>query len=268
MRIAVTATPGCPPTAPFLLRGDIPGAFRTAAESGCDGVELHLRRASDVEAGAVKRLMEEYGQEVPTLGTGMGAGLDGLTFTDPDPEIRARAVARVCGHVDLASELGAAVIIGLIAGKLGAGEEGARRDRRGAALACLGQVCRAAEPRGVTVLLEPLNRYESDYINTLADAATVADEVAAGNLKILADTFHMNIEEPRMEASLRAAGGRLGHVHLADTNRQAPGHGHLDVRCILGTLETLGYRGYLALEILPLPDPMRALADSLSAVRP
>ncbi|MEK7409564.1 MAG: sugar phosphate isomerase/epimerase family protein [Acidobacteriota bacterium] len=262
LKIAITATPSPAPGAPLLLRGDIAAAFRQAAELGCQGVEIHLRRAEDVDVTTVKRLAAEYGLGVPTLGTGMAAAIDGLTFSDPDAEVRARSVERVRGHIELAAELGSAVTIGSLSGKVGS--SGARRSQ---ALGCLDEVCRTAGPLGVTVLLEPLNRYECDYINTLADGAGVLAEIGAPNLKLLADTFHMNIEEVDLAASLMAAGSRLGHVHLADTNRQAPGHGHLNVAGVLQALAAIGYHGYLSFEVLPLPDPCRAIRDGIEAIR-
>ncbi len=267
LRIAVTATPSQAGLAPILLRGDLAAAFRQASELGCQGVEVHLRRAEDVDVKAVKRLAAEYGLGVPTLGTGMAATKDGLTLADPSPEIRARALERLRGHIDLAGEVGSAVTIGSISGKLGGCQGEERRDRRAQALGCLAEACRAARRLGVTVLLEPLNRYESDYINTLADGMEVAAEIGAPNLKLLADTFHMNIEEVDLAGSLRAAGPSIGHVHLADTNRQAPGHGHLDVAGVLRALADIGYRGYFSFEILPLPDACRAIRDGIDAIR-
>ena len=267
LKVALTATPSPAPGAPILLRGDIAEAFRQAAEFGCQGVELHLRRADDVDVQVVKRLAADYALGIPTLGTGMAALQDGLTFSDPDAAVRARAVERVRGHVELAAEVGSAVTIGSVSGRLGRGAEEERRSRRALALGCLAEVCRLAEPLGVTVLLEPLNRYECDYINTLADGMGVAAEVGAPNLKLLADTFHMNIEEVDLGASLRAAASRLGHVHLADSNRQAPGYGHLDFAAILDTLVGIGYQGYLAMEVFPTPDARRAIQDGVAAIR-
>jgi len=267
VRIALTATPNEARLAPILLRGDVATAFRQASELGCQGVELHLRRAEDVDPKVVKQFMADYGLGVPTLGTGMAAREDGLTFSDPDAEIRARAVERVCAHISLAAEVGSAVTIGVMSGKLGGCEGEERRARRSQALECLAEVCRVAERSGVTVLLEPLNRYECDYINTLADVVIVANELGAPNLKLLADTFHMNIEEVDLVASLEAVGSRLGLVHLADTNRQAPGHGHMDVVSILQALRTINYEGYLSFEILPVPDAERAIKDGISTVR-
>jgi sugar phosphate isomerase/epimerase len=266
VRIAITATPSQPRYGPLLLCGDLADAFRQAAEFGCQGVEIHMRRAEDVDVKAVRRLAADYRLGVPTLGTGM-ARVDGLTFADPDPEVRARTVERVQGHIAFAAEVGSAVTIGILSGKLGDCEAEERRSRRSRAIECLAQVCRLAARSAVTVLLEPLNRYECDYINTLADGMNVAAEIAAPNLKLLADTFHMNIEEADLLASLKAAGSSIGHVHLADTNRQAPGHGHLDVAGILETLDGISYQGYISFEVFPLPNASVAIRDGIDAVR-
>ncbi len=263
---AITATPSQPRQAPLLLCGDVADAFRQAAELGCHGVELHIRRAEDLNSQAVKQLVATYGLPVPTLGTGMAAA-DGLSLCDPHQEVRARTVDRVRGHIELAAVIGSAVTIGILSGKLGdcSGEERFRRRRQG--LESLSELCALARGAGVTVLLEPLNRYECDYINTLADAMQVKDEIGASNLKLLADTYHMNIEEADLSASLKAVGALLGHVHLADTNRQAPGHGHLDVAEVLGALAEIGYQGYLAFEVFPLPDARTAILDCMTMVR-
>ena len=261
VRIAITAAPGQPRPAPLLLFGDIADAFRQAAEFGCQGVEIHMRQAEDVDVKLVKRLMADYGLAVPTLGTGMAAG-DGLSLSHADAAVRARTVERVRGHIDFAAETGAAVTIGSLSGRLGE-----RRDQRSRALESLAEVCGLAMRAGVTVLLEPLNRYECDYLNTLADGMQAAAEIGAPNLKLLADTFHMNIEEADIRASLKAAGSLVGHVHLADTNRQAPGHGHLDVAAVLKTLDEIGYQGYLSFEVLPLPTAGQAIRDGMDSIQ-
>jgi len=266
IKLALTATPSHPRRAPLLLCGDLTDAFRQAAESGCQGVEIHMRQAADVDLSQVKRLMKEYGLKVPTLGTGMAAA-DGLSFSHPDAAVRARTIDRVMGHIRFAAEVSSAVTIGSLGGFLGDCDAEERRIRRAAALESLGQLCTQARNAGVTVLLEPLNRYESDYINRLADGVKIAEEISAGNLKLLADTFHMNIEEPDVCQSLRTAGSWIGHVHLADTNREAPGHGHMDVVSVLEALDSIAYEGFLSFEIFPLPDPQQAIHDSVRTVR-
>ena len=229
-------------------------------------MEIHLRRAEDLAPQAVKRLVREYGLGVPTLGTGMAAA-DGLSLSHPLPYIRALTVERVRGHIEFASEIGSAVTVGVLSGKLGdcAAEE--RRTRRLQVLEALKELCQRARRLGVTVFLEPLNRYECDYINRLSDVTAIAAEIGARNLKLLADTFHMSIEEADLAASLKDAGPILGHVHLSDTNRQAPGHGHLDIAGVLAALDEIGYQGYLSLEVFPVPNARAAIRDGIAAVR-
>lgn len=264
MKLALTATPSRAQFAPILWRGPIAEAFALAREFGYDGVELHLRHAADVEAAAVLELQQKYSLGVPTLGTGMVAGEDGLTFTDPDPEVRRRAVARFHEHIRIAARLGSGVTIGLIRGRLGRGDQ--RASRRAWMLSCVQECCRLAAADGVTVFLEPINRYEIDDLMTLDDAAEVIQELGAANLKILADTFHMNIEERDLGASFRRHGSLLGHVHLVDSNREVPGHGHIDMMEVLRALLEVKYQGYLCFEVLPAPDARQASMDGIRTV--
>jgi len=140
MKLALTATPSRAHFAPILLQGEIAKVFALAAELGYDGVELHLRQPGDIDWAATRKLLTDYGLGVPTLGTGMAAGQDGLTFADPDPEIRRMAVERVKEHIGLAGHLGSAVTIGLLSGRLGSDTQ-QRHVRRAAALACLEECC-------------------------------------------------------------------------------------------------------------------------------
>lgn len=264
MKLALTATPSEAQFAPLLWRGPIAEAFALARELGYDGVEIHPRYAADIDAVAVIALQEKYSLGIPTLGTGMIAGEDGLTFSDPDPDVRRRAIARVGEHIRLAARVGSAVTIGLVRGRLGRGHD--RSVRRAAMVECVGECCRVAAEQNVTVFLEPLNRYEADDLLTLDQGADVIREVGAPNLKLLADTFHMNIEERDLAASLRRHAALLGHVHLVDSNREVPGHGHTDIGSVLRALLDVRYQGYLCFEVLPLPDSRQAAIDGIRTV--
>jgi len=101
---------------------------------------------------------------------------------------------------------------------------------------------------GVRVYLEPLNRYEDHMVNSLAQAVELGDEVGLDSVKVMGDLFHMNLEEDDPPASIRAAGGHLRHVHLADSNRAHPGTGHVDFAGALAALRDIGFDGYMALE--------------------
>ncbi|HYH32286.1 MAG TPA: sugar phosphate isomerase/epimerase family protein [Pseudonocardia sp.] len=101
---------------------------------------------------------------------------------------------------------------------------------------------------GAVLFLEPLNRYEDHMVNSLADAADLVDEVGLDTVRVMADTFHMSIEEADPAASLRAVGPVLGHVQLGDSNRLEPGAGHLDWGSIVDALTDVDYDGWLAME--------------------
>lgn len=113
------------------------------------------------------------------------------------------------------------------------------------ALAELGEVARAA---GVTLYLEPLNRYEDHMVNTLAAAASLIDEVGLDSVRIGADSYHQNIEEADPAAALLAAGDHIGHVQASDSNRLEPGAGHVDWALWGATLAAIGYTGPIAIE--------------------
>ncbi len=266
MRIALTVTPSQARFAPILVRGPVEDGLRLAADLGYDGVEAHLRQPGDIDRVAVRKLAQELGLGFSTIGTGMAAGEDGLTFAHPDPDVRRRAVERVLQHIDLADYLGAAVAIGLVRGSLGR-DPAQRSIRMDWFLACMLACSEAASRAGVDLVLEPINRYETDYVNSVDEALQVVRQVGSPALKLLVDTFHMNIEEADMLASLRRAAPHLGLVHLADSNRQAPGHGHTDVRAVLRVLSEVGYEGYLAFEVLPLPNTRQAAEDAVRTVK-
>lgn len=266
MRIALSVTPSQARFAPILVRGPVEDGLRLAAELGYDGVEVHLRHPGDMDRVAVRKLAQELGLGFSTIGTGMAAAEDGLTFAAPDPDVRRRAVERVLQQIDLAGYLGADVAIGLIRGSLGR-DPAQRSTRMDWFFACTEACCKAAARAGVDLVLEPINRYETDYVNSVDEAMQVVRQVGSPALKLLVDTFHMNIEEADMLASMRRAAPHLGLVHLADSNRQAPGHGHTDVRGVLRVLGEVGYEGYLAFEVLPLPNTRQAAEDAVRTVK-
>ncbi len=266
MKLSLTTTQNKVPGAPVLVQGPAADAFDLAHQLGYDGVEVHVRRPSEIDRDKLKKLADQYDLGIPTIGTGMAATQEGLAFPDPDPDIRRRTVERIKEQIALARHLKSAVTIGSVNGLLGADAQ-QRPIRREAALSCLQECTKIAADAGVTLLLEPLNRYECDYLNRLEEAMGVIGQIGMSNLKLLADTFHMNIEEVDIPASLRRAASALGHIHLADSNRQPPGYGHLDVREVLQALRDIDYHGYLSFEVLPLPNVRQATEDAIQTVK-
>jgi sugar phosphate isomerase/epimerase len=131
----------------------------------------------------------------------------------------------------------------------------------------LRSLTRAASAQNVRLAIEPINRYETNLLNTVGDTLALIDKVSADNLGILFDTFHANIEEPHMEASLLSCGSRLFHVHIADSNRWAAGFGHTDFEPIIATLHKMKYSGWLSAEILPKPDMETAQEQAIKTMR-
>ncbi len=236
------------------------------ATLGYDGVELAVREPAALDLTRVKRALNAHKLQAPAIGTGQVYVEERLSFTDPDTAVRERAVARVESHIALASEFNALVILGLIRGKLLPAV--APETTRGWLIDALRQVARVAGAQNVRLAIEPINRYETDLINSVAEAHELIDAVGADNLGILFDTFHANIEEPSMEASLRACGARLFHVHVADSNRWAPGAGHTDFARIVATLREMQYERWLSAEILPKPDTPHAAEQTIKTIKP
>ena len=123
-----------------------------------------------------------------------------------------------------------------------------QEESRTALVEALAELGEHAVGVGSVLLLEPLNRYEDYLINTLADAVSVVEEVASPGVAVVADTYHMSIEEADCAASLIRAGRQVRHVQLGDSNRLEPGAGHYDWPATLNALDTMGYDGWLAME--------------------
>ena len=111
---------------------------------------------------------------------------------------------------------------------------------------------------GVPLIYEPLNRYETNLCNRLQDGVDLINASGAGNAKLLADLFHMNIEETNVADALVRAGDHVGHVHFVDSNRQAAGAGHTDFKPIADALKQINYQGFVSAEAFALPDSQTA----------
>jgi 5-keto-L-gluconate epimerase len=247
------------------LKGNFEGSLARIAGWGYDGVELAIRDPEPVDAEELADLAAAHGLVVPAIGTGQAWGEEHLSYSDPDPAVRRAAIERTKAHIPVARRLDAIIIVGLLRGQVQPGVSQAQAlDWTAAAL----RECGAEAARsGVRLALEPLNRYETTLINTVAQGLELLDRVGADNLGLLFDTFHANIEEPSIEESLMAARDRLFHVHVADSNRWHPGAGHLDFARILGLLSRLGYRGFVSGEFMPRPDADTAAQRGIAHLR-
>jgi sugar phosphate isomerase/epimerase len=172
--------------------------------------------------------------------------------------------------IDLAAEFAAPVVIGSMQGHFGNTGSGQFADRQSAQAALrdsLGGLSDRAKRRGQPLLYEPLNRYETNLANTVAGGLELVESPGCDNVKLLADLFHMNIEETDISQAIRAAGPRLGHVHFVDSNRRPAGCGHLDYGPIAAALKEIAYAGYASAEALPWPDSKAAAELTMKSFR-
>jgi sugar phosphate isomerase/epimerase len=133
------------------------------------------------------------------------------------------------------------------------------------ALARLGE---HAAREGVAVFLEPLNRYEDHMVNRLEQAADLCRAVGMPSVQVMADTFHMSIEEDDLATEIRRVGPLIGHVQLGDSGRLQPGVGHLDWPSLIAALRDIGYDGWLAMECGIRGDPREELPRVAGLLRP
>ena len=135
-------------------------------------------------------------------------------------------------------------------------------------LALLEQMMERRVDGKAAIYLEPLNRYEATYLNTVGKAADLCRAADHPRIQLMADLFHMNIEEADIPTSLRAVAPHLGHVHLADSQRWLPGHGHTDFVSAFRTLREVDFDGWLALECMPTPgDPLENMRACVAHLR-
>ena len=234
------------------FKGDFETNLKRIASYGYDGLELAIRDPKLVDHDHTIQLVKEQNMTIPAIGTGQAWGEEGLSFADRDPTIRKKAIERVMSHIPLAKKADAVIIIGLLRGVV---EESVPEKQAKEWMIEAFKICteKAAE-EGVRLAVEPLNRYETPLINTVFQGLELIETVGAGNLGLLLDTFHMNIEEPSIEESIRTCGDRIFHFHVADSNRWYPGAGHLDFQSILDALFATGYSGFVSGEFMPDPE--------------
>ncbi|MDP3072511.1 MAG: sugar phosphate isomerase/epimerase family protein [Opitutaceae bacterium] len=250
---------------PFVFQGGLADGCAQAAALGYDAVEIFPPSAAALDAEVLTALLAQHRLRVAAIGTGAGWVVRKLSLTSADATVRRDARAFIAEIVDFAGRFGAPAIIGSMQGRW---EGAVSREQALAWLAeALADLGTRAAGHGTTLLYEPLNRYETNLFNRLGDTAAWLRTQQLGPVRILADLFHMNIEEADSAAALREAGDRVGHVHFADSNRRAIGLGQTHVAPIMAALRAIGYGGYLSAEIFPLPDAAAAARQTIAAFR-
>ena len=250
---------------PFVFWNGIEDACRSASRLGFDAIEIFPPNAKAIDLEELRRFLCEFRLGVAAVGSGGGWVIHRWTLTHANPATRASAREFIRGIIDVAASLGAPAILGSMQGKA---EGDISRDQAlrwlGEALEDLGE---HAGKLGQVFLYEPLNRYETNLLNRLGQTAEWLGTLRTRNVRILADLFHMNIEETDSALAIRQIGSLIGHVHFADSNRQAMGFGQTNSGKIYTELDRVGYSGFLSAEILPLPNTLTAAEQTIHAFK-
>lgn len=223
------------------------------AEYGYEGIEFGGRGLEE-RCDEIVKATENH----PVKPSTICAGYPGCLL-DSDPDQRELAIAGIRSLLKIGAEIGA---VGLIMVPI----FGAPRIRdlspykttteleTELLVEILKDLGGYAEEVGSVVLVEPLNRYETHFIKSLNDGVEICKRVGNSNVAIMADFFHMSLEERNISESIEAAGEYIRHVHLADSTRELPGYGHTDFAAGFAALKRIGYRDYMALECA-IPGP-------------
>lgn len=234
--------------------------FSRIREWGFDGVELFLSPSEPASIPAVRRILDGVGLERTTCSVLPREA----NLIDADRETRARGRRFLTQCIERTAELGSKLICGPLYAALGTMTGRRRTDEEWKrAVEGLHAAAEQARKFGITLCVEPLNRFETYFLNTLGDASQLVHDVGDPNVLIHFDTFHANIEERDPANSLRAVAKDLGHVHISENDRGIPGTGHNDWRGILRALKEMGYEGWMTIESFAQPEPELAAAASI-----
>ena len=223
-------------------------AIAAAARAGIDLIEIPMLRPERFDAARHRVQLAEAG-----IGAICSLGLPREAHLPGQP---ARALAFLRAAIDQVDAVGATFLGGVLYGHLGyLNGSPPQPAERAACAQVLREVAAYAADKGITLGLEPVNRYETYLYNTIADTLGLIDDIGAANVTIHADTYHMNIEEPGFQQPIEAARGRLGCIHCSESDRGVPGQGNVHWDDVFAGLRAIDYPGPLVLESFAAINP-------------
>ena len=221
-------------------------------QSNLDGAELCISNYENIDPYKIKEELDIRGLGCSTLSTGQARGLEGLSLIGVLPDKVRETQKRFLQHIDTAATLGSKVTIGLMRGL---GTEVTKNQDLHNLSEALKPLIEYADKKGVILLLEAINRYETALLNSAeADMDFIVNDLGNPDcVGVLWDLFHANIEDADYKKSIAIMGKKLKHIHLADSNRMFPEYGHTDFAAILKEVKIAGFKEYCSFECLNLP---------------
>lgn len=239
--------------------------FEYAREMGFDLFEVCVEDPSRLSAVALKEASDRSGLAISVCGA-FGPDRD---VSHDDPSQRRRGVEYLKNCVDLAQAVGSPHVAGPMysaTGKARLLDPADRERQRSWAAESLREVARYAGERGIALAIEPLNRFETDLVNTVAQGVELVELIGLPNVGLMLDTFHMNIEEKDIGDAIRLAGPLVYHFQVSENDRGTPGTGHIDWSGTWEALDDIDYRGSIVIESF-LPS-VKEIAKAVSLWRP
>lgn len=219
--------------------------LRTVADLGFDGVEVSLLGMSDEKAAALGKAVHDHGLEV-TCSDGLAPDKD---ITSSDPDIRAAGVEYLKWAVQTTAKIGSRGLAGVVFAPWGQFDPLNKPVRAERSAAALAQLHDTLDTHDVTLGIEMLNRFETDLVNTAAEAVAISDATGSDRVGVLLDTFHLNIEEKDIRSAIASAKDALVHFHVSDNDRGVPGSGHVPWDQVKAGLDEAGYDGWIVAEM-------------------
>ena len=232
-------------TSPFT--NDSTKLFKTFKKWGFDTVEIPVEDPSHIDPAHVKRELDKYGLVCGSVCACMGGGRD-LRGT---PEQQKAGLDYMIQLIDQMVVLDCPSLIGPVYSEVGRADAVPADEYKkqwATVVKHLKSLCRHAEKKGRQVCLEPLNRFETDFINTCDQGLKMIKDVGSPALRLHLDTFHMNIEEKNQAAAIKKAGKHLAHFHACGSDRGTPGNDHIDWKPIAAALKSIKYKGDVVIE--------------------
>lgn len=214
---------------------------------GFDGVEIAYENSGDFNHKLMLQALKENGLECCSVCGAYGTGRD----LRGDQAAQETGKQYIKGCLDACHELECDLFIGPHYSMVGRSQMETAENRKkqwDLVVKNLQEVCKYAEEKGVYIAVEPLNRFETDFLNICADAKKLVEDVGSPMLKIHLDTFHMNIEEKSLSMAILDAGDLLYHVHASENDRGAPGTGTVDWKGVKDALRNIDYDRYVVVE--------------------
>lgn len=221
--------------------------FKTFKKWGFDAVEIAIDDPATIDAAYIRSELDKAGLACCSVCGAFGPDRD----LRGSPEAQANSAAYITALIDDAVVLGAPVVAGPVysaVGRRNAEEPAAKKQQWKTVVKNLKPLCKHAAKKGVVIAVEPLNRFETDFINTVDQVLELVDDVKSPALGIHLDTFHMNIEEKCQGDAITKAGKLLAHFHACGSDRGTPGNDHIGWDCIAAALKKVKYDGGVVIE--------------------